>query len=113
MLLKPAKGLTGVLSALVEYEFPPTSRFWTRLDARQKLCNTRLPIGRGSKHDSTKLPLLLVSGLDGTLQTGSVINYLDRPDDERKLCSSYLSIMDRMGVRLDRFADAEKPLAGI
>ena len=67
----------------------------------------------GSKHDSTKLPLLLVGGLGGTLETGRVLDYLDRSDDERKLCSLYISIIDRMGVRAGRFGDAETPLAGV
>jgi hypothetical protein len=67
----------------------------------------------GSKHDSTKLPLLLVGGLCGTLETGRVLSYVDKSDDDRKLCSLYLSIMDRMGVRLDRFGDAESRLAGL
>ena len=30
-----------------------------------------------------------------------------RGDDNRKLCSLYLSIMDRMGVKLDHFGDAD------
>jgi hypothetical protein len=67
----------------------------------------------GSKHDSTKLPLLLVGGLGGTIETGRALDYLDRGDDDRKLCSLYLSLMDRMGVSIDRFGDAEKRLAGI
>ena len=67
----------------------------------------------GSKHDSTKLPLLLVGGLGNTLQTGRVLDYLDRSDDERKLCSLYLSLMDRIGIRAERFGDAEAMLAGI
>jgi len=67
----------------------------------------------GSQHDSRKLPAFLVGGLGGTLQTGRTLNYLDRGDDNRKLCSLYLSIMDRMGVRLDRFGDADTRLAGL
>jgi Protein of unknown function (DUF1552) len=66
----------------------------------------------GSKHDSTKLPLLLVGGLGGTIETGRVLDYLEAGDDNRKLCSLYLTIMDRMGVKLDRFADAQTRLAG-
>ena len=60
----------------------------------------------GSKHDNTKLPVLTVGGLGGTLETGRVLDYLDKGDDNRKLCSLYLSLMDRMGVTLDRFGDA-------
>ncbi|MDA1272903.1 MAG: DUF1552 domain-containing protein [Verrucomicrobia bacterium] len=67
----------------------------------------------GSKHDSTKLPIVLAGGLGGTLETGRVLDYTGKSDDDRKLCSMYLSIMDRMGVQLDRFGDAESRLAGI
>ena len=34
-------------------------------------------------------------------------------DENRKLCSLYLSLMDRMGVKLDRFGDADTRLAGL
>ncbi len=67
----------------------------------------------GSKHDSTKVPVLLAGGLGGTIETGRVLDYTDKGDDNRKLCSMYLSIMDRMGVKLDRFGDAETRLAGL
>ncbi|HXT58891.1 MAG TPA: DUF1552 domain-containing protein [Pirellulales bacterium] len=66
----------------------------------------------GSRHDSTKVPLLLAGGLGGALETGRALDYSQRGDDDRKLCSLYLSIMDRMGVRLERFGDAETRLAG-
>ncbi|MBI4659900.1 MAG: DUF1552 domain-containing protein [Verrucomicrobia bacterium] len=67
----------------------------------------------GTKHDSTKVPLLLAGGLGGALETGRVLDYADQGDDNRKLCSLYLSLMDRIGVKLDRFGDAETRLAGI
>lgn len=67
----------------------------------------------GSRHDSTKVPLLLVGGLGGTLETGRVLDYADLGDDNRKLCSLYLSLMDRMGVQLPSFGDAEERLAGL
>jgi Protein of unknown function (DUF1552) len=67
----------------------------------------------GSKHDSTKVPLLTVGGLGKTLETGRILDYTDKGDDNRKLCSLYLSLMDRMDVKLDRFGDAETRLAGI
>ena len=34
-------------------------------------------------------------------------------DENRKLCSLYLSLMDRMDVKLDRFGDADTRLAGL
>lgn len=67
----------------------------------------------GSKHDSTKVPLLTVGGLGGTLETGRVLDYLDKGDENRKLCSLYLSIMNRMGLPATQFGDAETPLARI
>jgi hypothetical protein len=67
----------------------------------------------GTRHDSSKVPLLLVGGLGGTLATGRVMDYLGRRDDERKLCGLYLSLMSRMGVSVERFGDAAVPLAGL
>ncbi len=67
----------------------------------------------GSRHDSTKVPVLQIGNLGGTLETGRVLDYRDKGDDNRKLCSMYLSIMDRMGVPLDRFGDADTRLAGL
>ena len=67
----------------------------------------------GSRHDSTKVPLLTAGGLGGTLETGRVLDYTDKGDDNRKLCSLYLSIMNRMGVAKTRFGDAETQLAGL
>jgi Protein of unknown function (DUF1552) len=67
----------------------------------------------GSKHDSSKVPLLLAGGLGGTIQTGRVLDYVDKGDASRKLCSLYLSVMDRMGIQLDHFGDAKARLAGL
>ena len=60
----------------------------------------------GSRHDSTKIPLIQIGGLDGSVETGRVLDYSERDDDERRLCSLYLSLMDRVGVSLDHFGDA-------
>ena len=67
----------------------------------------------GAQHESTRVPVLLAGGLGGSLQTGRVLNYEDKGDESRKLCSMYLSIMDRMGVQLNRFGDAGARLVGI
>src|SRR6267142_1778335 len=64
----------------------------------------------GRKHDNTRLPLVLAGGLGGALQTGRTLDYTQAGDDNRKMSSLYLSIMDRMGVKLDRFGDAEARL---
>jgi hypothetical protein len=65
----------------------------------------------GSRHDSTKVPLLLVGGLAGKLATGRVLDYAARGDDNRKLCSLYVSLLNRMSVPAARFGDATAPLA--
>jgi hypothetical protein len=65
----------------------------------------------GSRHDASKVPLLLAGGLGGTLETGRVLDYSDQGDDRRKLCGLYLGLMDRMGVTLDQFGDARDRLA--
>jgi len=65
----------------------------------------------GWKHDNMKVPLVTAGGLGGAIETGRSLDYLDAGDDKRKLCSLYLSIMDRMGVTLDRFGDADTRLA--
>jgi Protein of unknown function (DUF1552) len=67
----------------------------------------------GRKHDNFRLPLVLAGGLGGTLETGRTLNYLNDGEDNRKMCSLYLSIMDRMGIKLERFGDAETRLERI
>ena len=67
----------------------------------------------GSQHDSTRLPLVLVGGLGGTLATGRVLDYTARGDDNRKLCSLYLSLADRLGLGLRSFGDADSRLADL
>jgi hypothetical protein len=67
----------------------------------------------GSQHDSTKLPVLTVGGLSGTLETGRVLDYTERGDPNRKLCSLYISIANRMGLKIDRFGDADKQLTNL
>ncbi len=67
----------------------------------------------GSVHDNSTLPILTVGGLGGALTTGRVLNYRDKGDDNRKVCSLYLSLMDKMGVHLDKFGDADTRLVGL
>jgi hypothetical protein len=56
----------------------------------------------GRKHDNFRLPLVLAGGLGGTLQTGRTLNYLKDSEDNRKMCSLYLSLMDRFDVKLGK-----------
>jgi hypothetical protein len=67
----------------------------------------------GSRHDNTKLPIVTLGSFGGTLQTGRVLDYTNKGDENRKLCSLYLSLMDKAGVNLPRFGDAAVRLADI
>ena len=67
----------------------------------------------GTRHDNKKVPIVTAGGLGGTLKTGRVLNYLEAGDDNRKLSSLYLGLMDRVGVKLDSFGDADTRLAGL
>jgi hypothetical protein len=67
----------------------------------------------GTKHDNKKVPIITAGGLGGTLKTGRVLDYSDRSEDEKKLCSFYLGIMDRMDVKLDHFGDSDQRLADL
>ena len=64
----------------------------------------------GRKHDNFRLPLVLAGGLGGTLETGRTLNYLDSSEDNRKMCSLYLSLMDRFGIPLEQFGDSRTRL---
>lgn len=65
----------------------------------------------GRKHDNSRLPVVLAGGLGGALETGRALNYLNESEDKRKMCSLYLSLMDRYGVRLEQFGDARERMA--
>jgi len=57
--------------------------------------------------------LVLAGGLGGTLETGRTLNYLTAGDENRRMSSLFLSIMDRMGVKLDQFGDGVTRLQGL
>ncbi len=67
----------------------------------------------GRRHDNSRLPVVLAGGLGGTLKTGRSLTYLKAGNENRKLCSLYLSLMDRVGIKLDRFGDAETRLTDL
>ena len=67
----------------------------------------------GRTHNNSRLPLVLAGGLGGTLQTGRTLDYVKAGDENRKICSLYLSLMDRMGIKLDHFGDADSRLESI
>ncbi len=62
-------------------------------------------------HDATKLPVVLLGGGGGKLQGGRVLDYLDKPN--RKMCSLYLSLLNKYGIPLDKFGDSNERLAEV
>lgn len=67
----------------------------------------------GRKHDNSRLPLVLAGGLGGTLATGRTLDYVNAGDENRKMSSLFLSLMDRMGVKLEQFGDAATRLESL
>ncbi len=62
-------------------------------------------------HNNDQLPVVLVGRGGGQIQTGRILDYLGKPN--RKMCSLYLSLMDKMGVREKSFGDSKERLAEI
>ena len=62
-------------------------------------------------HDATQLPVVVLGRAGGRLQTGRVLDYKEKPN--RKMCSLYLSLLDKFDVRLDRFGDSAERLAEV
>jgi hypothetical protein len=66
----------------------------------------------GDAHSADQMPMIL-AGRGGGLKPGQNLDYLDKGEDNRRACSLYLSLMDRMGVQLDRFGDTDKRLVDL
>jgi hypothetical protein len=68
----------------------------------------------GDAHGADQMPILLAGRGGGSLQKGGrIIDLLEKGDDNRRACSLYLSLMDRMGVQLDRFGDTAQRLVDL
>jgi hypothetical protein len=62
-------------------------------------------------HNNDQLPVVMLGSAGGQIKTGRVLDYLGKPN--RRMCSLYLSMMDKMGVRLDRFGDSDQRLSEV
>ncbi len=62
-------------------------------------------------HDATKLPVIVLGGAGGQIRGGRVLDYLEKPN--RKMCSLYLSMLDKCGIHLNKFGDSTERLAEI
>lgn len=71
------------------------------------LCSSML----NGHHDATQLPVVMLGSAGGRIHGGQNIDYLKNSD--RQMCRLYLSMMDKMGVHLNRFGDATQSLAEV
>lgn len=68
------------------------------------LCSSML----NGHHDATQLPVVMVGGAGGQIRGGQNLDYSGKQD--RQMCRLYLSMMNKMGVQLNRFGDATQAL---
>jgi len=59
-------------------------------------------------HDATQLPVVVLGGGGGKIQGGRVLDYLGKSD--RQMCRLFMSLMDKVGLRPEKFGDASEPL---
>jgi hypothetical protein len=59
-------------------------------------------------HDANQLPVVLMGGGGGRIKGGRILDYKEKPN--RQMCRLYLSLMDKMNVRVDKFGDATERL---
>ena len=64
-------------------------------------------IGDGNRHNHNELPILLAGRGGGTIDQGRHIRF----DRDTPLCNLYLSLLDRMGIKQDRFGDSTGTLS--
>jgi Protein of unknown function (DUF1552) len=62
-------------------------------------------------HENNQLPVVMLGRGGGQIRTGRVLDYSGRRN--RKMCSLYLSLMDKAGARHDRFGDSNQRLEEI
>jgi hypothetical protein len=62
-------------------------------------------------HDATQLPVVLLGRGGGRIEGGRVLDYLKSPN--RKMCSLFLSMLDKTGLHPREFGDSSEPLAEI
>lgn len=62
-------------------------------------------------HNNTQLPVVMVGKGGGQIKTGRILDYQGKPN--RQICNLYLSMLDKMGVRLKSFGDSTGRLAEV
>ena len=63
---------------------------------------------RNGHHDATRLPVVMLGTAGGQFAGGQNLDYAG--NENRQMCRLYLSMMNKMGIRLNQFGDATEPL---
>ena len=77
----------------------------TALDNSMLMICSSMLTGR---HNAKQLPVVLLGGAGGQLRGGRTLNFLDKPN--RKMCSLFLSMLDKYGIHLKEFGDSQERL---
>jgi hypothetical protein len=62
-------------------------------------------------HNNDQLPVVMLGRGGGQIKSGRILDYLGKPN--RKMCSLYLALMEKAGVKLKEFGDSKEQLAEI
>jgi hypothetical protein len=62
-------------------------------------------------HEANQLPVVVLGGGGGKIQGGRVLDYLGKPN--RKMCSLFLSLLNKADVHLNEFGDSQERLAEV
>ncbi len=65
----------------------------------------------GGQHNNDQLPIIVLGGGGGKIKGGRILDYTGKPD--RQMCRLFLSLMDKAGLKMEKFGDATAPLAEI
>ena len=68
------------------------------------LCSSMLT----GHHDASQLPVVMLGRAGGKIQGGQNLDYSGQSD--RQMCRLYLSMLDKMGIKLGQFGDATQRL---
>ena len=96
--LKQMAYIAGRLDAIQEGER-------TALDNSMLMLCSSMMTGH---HDASQLPVVMLGRAGGKIQGGQNLDYSGQSD--RQMCRLYLSMMDKMGIKLGQFGDATQRL---
>jgi hypothetical protein len=67
------------------------------------------PLRDGNSHSPRNVPIVLAGGAKGQIRTGRHLEF----EQGTPLCSLWMSMLDKVGVKVPSFGDADSPLRGV